>query len=263
MKEILKKFYKIDIDNYINYNEGAIFYSAGIYYYLCKCLYEEEYINYISNITYRINIKLHELIKNINGSFKSDQYVLLKLNYFIDDITLDDIKKYSIRIEFQDYINIKKYMLNKIDYYEDKLSDKDYNYDYYSGIVELLLSYLPNEYSGPLYLQHKKLYMDTVEFYNPLNITIDLYLRDIASYIVKTNNIDMLYKINLNEYERIYLLCRLTIPYKYFELLDEYLETKVDDKVVEYINNYKIYEKYINKIDRILNTNIFTWLKKE
>ena len=97
-------------------------------------------------------------------------------------------------------------------------------------------------------------------------VTLDLKLRDIASYIVLNKDYDLLYKIitNLNDYERLFLFCRLIIPYKYFELLDDVITKELDDKeLVKYINNYKVYEDYVRDIEKIFNINIFKWIKKE
>ena len=267
MKEILSEYYKINIDLYKEYNDGIIFFVNGYNYYLCKCNYDEEYLKYINNFIHNINIKLHGFVFNKDNNILSNGYILLKLNYLIDKITLEDVNKYNIVINNSEYISIRELWLRKIDYYEDKIDlNNNYNYDYYSGIIEMLMSYFKIEYKGSVYLTHKKLYLDTVEFYNPMYVTLDLKLRDIASYIVLNKDYDLLYKIitNLNDYERLFLFCRLIIPYKYFELLDDVITKELDDKeLVKYINNYKVYEDYVRDIEKIFNINIFKWIKKE
>ena len=42
MKELLKKHYGLEIEYSRNYQDGLIFFVNGDYYYLCKCLLNEE-----------------------------------------------------------------------------------------------------------------------------------------------------------------------------------------------------------------------------
>jgi len=89
----------------------------------------------------------------------------------------------------------------KIDYLELQLSELSNNlllnnsFDYFVGIAEILLEYLKRNYSEEnidLKLSHRCLNcLDSIEYYNPLNISFDLAYKDIAAYLRKSKDIDL------------------------------------------------------------------------
>ena len=272
MNIILSEYYKIDIIDYKTYNDGIIFFINDSYYYFFKCDYDEEYLEYIFNIVSNIKIKLHSFVFNKHNMILSDGYVLIKLNYLINKIDFIDLQKFNIKVDSNEKYDFINNWRNKIDYLENKVFDLNdkviiYSFDYYSGIVEMVLSYFKNiKYNGELYLCHKKFSMNSIDFYNPVNITFDIYLRDIASYIIYNKKIDLLYEklIYLNDYERLYLFSRLVLPFDYFYLLEDIINGLDKKRELEkYIESKNYYELYIKKIESIFKINIFKWIKKE
>ena len=83
-----------------------IFFVNGDYYYLCKCLLNEEELLKCYDLYLLLKSKqviLHDFVFNNDNNLLSDEYVLLKLNYLIDDIDIYDIEKLNIEVDF-DYV---------------------------------------------------------------------------------------------------------------------------------------------------------------
>jgi hypothetical protein len=143
MKDILKEYYGLVFEYSRNYNEGIIFFVNGDYYYLCKCNIDgvevkKSYELYL--VLKRRNIVLHDFVFNNNGELLSDGYVLFKLNYIIDDIDINDLKRLDMEIDYELYDDFYNLWINKIDYIEMQLIDMsqnniiNYSFDYFLGI---------------------------------------------------------------------------------------------------------------------------------
>ena len=92
--------------------------------------------------------------------------------------------------------------MQKIDYLEEYISIFDnnslisYSFDYYVGIAELLLEFYKESIKGYKghYLVHRTFYsLNTIDYYNPLNIVLGERYKDFAAYIRITNNLELLY----------------------------------------------------------------------
>ena len=222
MKDILKEYYGLVLEYSRNYNEGIIFFVNGDYYYLCKCNIDsvevkKSYELYL--VLKRRNIVLHDFVFNNNGELLSDGYVLFKLNYIIDDIDINDLKRLDMKIDYELYDDFYNLWINKIDYIEMQLIDMsqnniiNYSFDYFLGIAEMLLSYYKdNVYDNEgRYIVHRVFYnLNTVDFYNPLNIVLGDRYKDVASYIRLTDNWDLLYSLINN----IGFKCKLVVVLK-------------------------------------------------
>ncbi len=282
MKKRLNKYYGIDINEFKEYNDGIIFFVGGDYYYFVKSLYDEEYINFLFNICNELkNIKLHSFVFNKENKLISDGYVLFKLNNLIDDITIQDIYSF-INVDCSkyknDYIFMDKFWEDKIDYLEIQLTELSNNklinnsFDYFVGIAEILIGYLKDNFdkeSLNLCLSHRCFNsLSTIEFYNPLNISFDIYLKDIASYIRITKNRELLLDVidkesrNLNYLK--YFFVRMVFPFSYFrEVSNVLIDGKNNEGLVKIVNNEYEYECYIYEMEKIFGIYIFSWIKKE
>ena len=277
MKKRLNKYYGIDINEFKEYNDGIIFFVGGDYYYFVKSLYDEEYINFLFNICTELkNIKLHSFVFNKENKLISDGYVLFKLNNLIDDITIQDIYSF-INVDCSkyknDYIFMDKFWEDKIDYLEIQLTELSNNklinnsFDYFVGIAEILIGYLKDNFdkeSLNLCLSHRCFNsLSTIEFYNPLNISFDIYLKDIASYIRITKNRELLLDVidkesrNLNYLK--YFFVRMVFPFSYFrEVSNVLIDGKNNEGLVKIVNNEYEYECYIYEMEKIFGIYIFS-----
>lgn len=177
----------------------------------------------------------------------------------------------------------------KIDYYENEMEKIGKNvpaiYDSFSffiGLAENAVSYINYNYysiksdkSNSVFLSHYRI--DENNFFNPLNLKLDYYSRDVAEYIkfLFYNNhysdfsfLDFFSKINLSYDDYVFIYARLLFPSFYFDLLDRFLNTgvgeaeikKVIDRQREYflfINTLFYYIPGFSKVPKIL------WIKKE
>lgn len=278
MKDILKEYYGLVLEYSRNYNDGIIFFVNGDYYYLCKCNLDsieikKSYELYL--VLKRRNIVLHDFIYNNKGELLSNGYVLLKLNYIIDDIDKNDLKRLDVEIDYDlndDFYNL---WINKIDYIEMQLIDMsqnnviNYSFDYFVGIAEMLLSYYKdNVYdSRERFIVHRVFYnLSTVDFYSPLNIVLGDRYKDIASYIRLTDNWDLLY--NLLNYisfkDKTSLFVRLAFPFYYFNLVNSSLVDGIDEeKILNIVRDIDKYEEYLWKLEKIFGVNLFYFIKKD
>ncbi len=282
MIELLKDFYGIDVNDYREYNEGIIFFVNGNYYLLTKCYYDTIYVNKLFEICNKLKaskVRLHDFVFNKSGELISKEYILFKINVLIYDIDMSDIIGFN-KInadEYKDeYVFMDKFWEDKIDYLEIQLTELSNNklinnsFDYYVGIAELLIKYLKRNYDKKninLCLSHKSLSsLSSVEFYSPLNIGFDIYLKDIAAYIRFTGNKELLYdlldKQNYNDYQ--YFFVRMTFPFEYFyEVSNILVDGKKDKDLIKIVNNVNCYEKYIGEMQNVFGIYVFSWIKKE
>lgn len=280
MKDILSEYYNIFIDDYKEYKDGLIFQVDGINYYLVKTSYDTTYINELIKVCEEIrkqNVLLHDFIKNKNNEFLSNGYILFKINVLMDDIDLNDIKKFNsidCNKYLKEYIKMEDFWQNKIDYFEvqiSELSDNkliNHSFDYYIGIAEIIILFLKKHPTkNDLCLSHKSLdSISTLEFYNPLNITFDLKLKDMASYIRMTNNYELLNDLldQIDWSDKAYLFTRMVFPFRYFNIIsDMVVDNEEEHELINLLNNVKKYEGYLSRMQKMFGIYIFSWIKKE
>ena len=279
--DILKEYYNIEITDYQDYKEGIIFYANGNYYYFTKCHFNEEQLNKIlpvCNFIEENGIKIHDFIYNKEYKLLSNDYILLKLNEFIDKITFKDVLLFSsvdCNSFKNDYVYMAQFWEEKIDYLELQLSELSNNlllnnsFDYFVGIAEILLEYLKRNYSEEnidLKLSHRCLNcLDSIEYYNPLNISFDLAYKDIAAYLRKSKDIDLTIDIidkAIKDSNYKYFFVRMVFPFDYFYEIQEILiEGKDNYDLLNIINNVEAYEKYLLNMEKLFGIYLFDWLK--
>lgn len=258
MKDILNRFYNININEYKEYNNGIIFVINSDNYYLCNVdnINIEnllELYNYIRSIS---NIKLHTIVINNNGNVVSEGYILYKLNVLIDDINYNDVINFNLcNVDDKYYISFIDEWINKIDYLDNNINDG--SYDYFKGIIECLIKYIKDFDSSryKLCIGHNKVCLNTIDYYNPINLCIDIIYRDVINYVRYCDNI-----INLNKYIDVndlnlmkYVFVYLVLPNEYFNLLDGNIDIK------SYIENY---EMYLLEVEELCNVYIFEHIKR-
>ena len=278
MKELLKKHYGLEIEYSRNYQDGLIFFVNGDYYYLCKCLLNEEELLKCYDLYLLLKSKqviLHDFVFNNDNNLLSDEYVLLKLNYLIDDIDIYDIEKFNVEVDFDYVEDFYSLWIDRIDYYEKELFvDEDnnfinYSFDYFIGLSEMLLDYYKNSILviKKNYVVHRSfITLNTIDFYNPLNIIVGDKLKDYASYIRLTNNWDLLYSLlnNVTYEDRVYLLVRLSFPFKYFYCINNYISNNsCVGELLTIVEDISKYEDYLERLELLTGIKLFYWIKKD
>ena len=285
MKELLKEKYKIEIDDYYEYKDGIIFFLDGVRYYFVKHNYDDEFFNILIELIQELKTKqvyLHEFILDKLGRVNADGYCLMKIIIFGDEITEKEMQRfYAIRNfneEFyKQYVSLIELWYKKLDYLEYQVSELsnrliiNNSFDFYLGITEEVLQYLNNfsDVSMKQYLSlaHRSLSsFNVIDFYNPLNIIIDIYTRDLGLYVKNNQDYDYLYQFMQNashDYAYYYLYARLILPSDYFKILEDILlDNQQEKELSNYINKYLEYEEYIKCIDEMFGFSVFSWIKK-
>ena len=160
----------------------------------------------------------------------------------------------------------------RIDYYETQLNEvvSDVNVfyamNYYIGLTENAISFYNNliEMYGTndlIYsISHRRIGspIKAISYYNPSNMLIDLNVRDIAEYIkmsffedVLTDSeiLSIVNNLNFNNVMANMFLVRLLYPSYFFNLYDEYIESKeINKKIFLYMKKSHEYESLVTKI---------------
>lgn len=303
MKNAINFYYNLKSENINNYNNYYYFYYNKYLYVLL--LYNEDlkYINDIYNLNVSLlslNIPIHQIIINKNNSIIS----LINNNYYILYKIL--IKNYNRKINIKDINYLNSIIITnnidnnwdylwstKIDYLEYQInqSGKKYpliveSFSYFVGLTENAISYAKNatlelkkDYNNIGVITHKKLNINDTLFnlYDPLNITIDYKIRDLAEYIKNSffeDNFNIFNELNYyfkKNYLSIYLIrllfARILYPSFYFNLYDDIISNKKEEKellkITSRINEYEqyLYEIYLY-LKKIYNIPEVEWLKK-
>ncbi len=196
--------------------------------------------------------------------YKENYYVLLKTK---DNSNYLKTIIYPVEVNYSDEIvSWSDLWAKKCDFIEyqmnhiiNKYKIIDESIDYYIGLTEVAISYLKyNEKNKDTkkYLCHKR--VDKKNFYNPLNIKVDIKERDLAGYLKflfledsydedKLKNIFS--KINLDYDSRIRLFSRLLFPSHYFDIYDKVVsgDAKEEElqKIIIRIDEYELYLKIL------------------
>jgi len=297
MNNFLEYFYNIKPTNITNHQKYSTFiYQNNLY----KLYISTESLNI--NIPYNICEKLSEstltseIIKNINNEpitiYNNRQYLLLKLYTNPNKpITLEEISTLNKTLYTENLtINWGTLWSNKIDYLEDLINENGKKYpllvdsfNYYVGLAENAISYynnitIPTNYK--YYLTHKHLRLnDTVEsLYNPLNLTFDYQVRDLAEYIKYSffNNNNLIYQ-ELNNYltnnslsitDIKLLISRLLYPTYYFDMYENILIDNQEEQILTTIisksDNYEIYlSQIISYLKQSYDIDEIPWLQRK
>ena len=256
MKNSIKYFYNIDVDDIQNINGNYLFSNYYLIKYYKKL--DVELYNYMINNKY----KIHEIIYNKDHNYitliDNKPYILLKLCK-IDKINLSLILNNNI-IQSNISVNWAVLWEKKIDFYEKNISnikeEKITKYfDYYVGLSENAISLFKT-----LDLSHEKIYIShiridkDIDYYNPLNIIVDYKMRDVAEYIKNAffqnkkldfNNLIL----NLSYNDSMLLFIRLLFPTYFFDNYDNYIKNEViDDSYITHIYKYELFLKNIYKL---------------
>lgn len=297
MNNFIEYFYNIKIDKVI-YNHK--YYSFIYNGYTYKLYIYDNYNNI--NMLMELNNKLigvtllSEIIYNINNEiisvYNGVSYILLKLYVNTNkQISLNEIAFLSNTL-YKEKLNVNWGFLwgRKIDYLEDLINENGKKYplivdsfNYFVGMAENAISYYNDIFIDKDYkysVCHKIIRVnDTIEaLYNPLNITFDYRVRDVAEYIKNAffnnnkyilNELDNYLKTNtLSLMEAKLLVARLLYPSFYFDMYEDILIDNQEEKIIlDIISKLDDYEIYLSQIISYLKQSYdideIRWLKKQ
>lgn len=271
LKNTINYYYNLNINTIHQKEKNYYFKADNKNYLLLKCTNIEE-----PDDIYRLNIYLsqilpvHRIVLNANNEaitkINDSNYLLLELFSNNNKINLNNIIELSnIRIPFSvdklkrnDWYNL---WIKKVDYFEYQLSQigKKYplireSFNYYVGLAENAIILVNNiDFNNiPLGLSHRRITNMSFNLYNPLNIVIDVRIRDVCEYFKFCffNNIDISMELELflsynsfNIDEAKLFLARMFFPTYYFDLYEKIIDNEIDEseikKVIIKADNYE------------------------
>lgn len=297
MKEYINYYYQIVVED-IRLTNGKYFFHDNKHRYRLEPVF---LYNELLEEIYRLQIDLsgvseffHSIVKNKDGSLFTEierkSYVLLRLSPVPEElISIYDLRQLWFRT-FPLNNNFRNCLFpwgilweKKIDFYEEQLvnnsNDLDLNlFFYFVGLGENAILYfketLKNNSVDGLYLfpSHRRVNknMNLIDFYDPINLVLDLRVRDIAEYIkdsfwnssydiVEIEN--FLIESSLSKIEAQLFFSRLLFPSFYFDCLEfncffDYMSERVEE-----------YQAFITDIYHCLREQYsieeIKWLKKK
>lgn len=278
MKNIINYFYNMYPNQIHQTPNNYYFIIDGATYFLFKCPYDEKQITDIYNLHLTLltnNLYVHQIIPNRNNQLmtkiKNDSYILLRKTYEPEKIDINDIINFS-EIGTNKYTSINNWAdlwSQKNDYLEYQTSMLGIKYpliresfSYYLGLAETAIELVNRLEKTNINLtySHRRLNLKKINFnfYNPLNIIIDLKVRDAAEYFKESffndkpidNELSIYFqKVKLSTYEYLMFLARLIYPTYYFDLYEQIINGKVKEQELnKIINKTSDFEKQIKKI---------------
>ena len=150
--------------------------------------------------------------------------------------------------------NYMEYFLNSI---RGKFPIIDESLPYYLGLLETGIYLLKDyeNYYADAYIEHQK--MGKEEYYNPLNLMLDVKERDFAEYLKYLFFNNLYQEINISEliqkggniFDYNLVIARLFLPNYYFSVVDDIILEKVDSsQLKKIIVRSREYEDYVEQI---------------
>lgn len=217
----------------------------------------------------------YKIIKNINHeiitTYQNNYYILLEINNNYQ------IQSSNIILNNKDYSNYQINQSNwvylwskKNDYYESITINNIYikeTINYYIGLAENAIEFIKYNdiYTDRLFICN----CNKKDLYNPLNIVLDCKEREVGEVIKKEffyNEISIEnIKNELKNYNIKKVIARLLYPNYYFDIVDEFINSKVDEnKLKNILSKQSKYEELIRKISKYdQNIVLPDWIKKD
>ena len=280
MKNALKYYYNLDVSTIHQKNKSFYFVLDGFEYIFTKYenIDEIAVIYELANNLNTMGVYSHQIVLNTNRQIltkiNEDNYILMKIFVKKEKIQINDIIQfnninYTVEKTKLRRDNWDKLWSNKVDYLEYQVNQmgKKYplirqSFSYYVGLAENAIILVKNTSRDklPLSLNHRRiLYSDsTYNLYNPLNIIVDLRIRDVCEYFKSCffNNQDILNDVRMYLYynkldynESCYFFARMLFPTYYFDIYEKIINNEIDESklnnILSKINEYELFLKNI------------------
>ena len=276
MKNTINYYYNLNI-NTIHQKEKNYYFKVDNKNYLLLKYDNFEELDDIYKLGSYLNqfLPFHEIILNINEEIitkiNNNNYILLQI-FINDKINLNKIIELNnINIPFN-FPKLRRddwslLWTEKIDYLEYQLSQIGRKYplirdsfNYYIGLAEnaIILVNNTDKKDVVLSLSHRRISDSSFELYNPLNIVIDVRIRDICEYFKYRffHNIDIRQELelflnynHLNINEGKLFLARMLFPTYYFDIYEKIINNEIDEsEIKKIIIKADSYEKILKQI---------------
>lgn len=294
MKNAINYYYNLYPDNIYQNEKGYYFTVNQRRYFLTKYLDDPKNIQTIYDTHMYLlnqNFYVHPIILNTQNQIltfiNNEPYILMNTIYYKNKITLNDVLFFTNKISnIKTTTNWGELWSNKSDYLEYQISQlgKSHpviteSFSYYIGLGETAIQMVNSieKTNVNIFYSHKRINSDDTQYdlYNPLNIMVDYKVRDIAEYLKskffngENITLDLANYFNnekLSTYEYYLFLARLIYPTYYFDLYEEIITDRKDDKAIEkIISKADDFENIIKKIYQYYKTflpiNKIEWLE--
>ena len=294
MKNIINYYYNLYPENIHQTEKGYYFIINQSRYFFTKYLDDPREIKKIYDMHLKLlnhNFYVHPIILNTQTQIltyiNNQPYILMLTIHYKNKISLTNLLMFSnIYAISQIKPDWGAMWERKNDYLEYQMSmlGQDHkvlreSFSYYIGLGETAIQLVNSlgKTNDLLVYAHKRInHLDKeFEFYNPLNLTIDLKVRDIAEYFKNSffngKNIEnelfyYLKNANLTVSEYLFFLARMLYPTYYFDLYEEIITNRQKDenikKIISQTDNYeKLLKKIYNYYKMFLQIPQIDWLE--
>lgn len=277
MKDMIKFYYNLDGEIVDDNQECFLFLCEDTYYYFMKYNRTQEELNDILQVVQEMKnkyIKSDEIIPNINGTYITNGYVLVKITYFLnDDLTIKDIMRYNRQLVLSTrYVNNwGNLWKEKIDYLEYQIRElgKDkkiliHSFSYFVGMAEnalLMISKIERTYpqNSTLVLSRVRVGYPayTKDYFNPTQYIFDNRMRDIAGYLKSKffagedimEDLNYVFQESYTPYEYNMFYARMFYPSYYFDLYEDIILNKKEEKeLYAMLNKIDDYEYFLKDL---------------
>ena len=286
MKQELEYYYGLtDLEIHHKDSEYIIYRKKDIYIFKPCYRNYEELVEIYNLVEYNYNLLFHRILLNRDNKLvtyiNNVSYILLKLQVkdsrFIDFSDLLEFNNKNIiydelgfkKIYRTDWVNLWS---RKIDYFEyqmihikDKYKILSSSIDFFIGLAENAISYInqtliEERNNSSISIVHRRvLYnMSVTDFYDPTEVIIDYKVRDVAEYLKSLflyGEVDYIYlenffrQLNFTKTDFEMLFGRLLFPSFYFDVYENIINDKVDEKeIITVINKSNSYILFLKNI---------------
>lgn len=269
MKKYLNYFYNIKVETLHKFDLKYIFSFRGSRYILEEVFCSENELEEINRMVIKLlenNIPIHVFMLNRFSNFityiNNKKYVLMKVITQKNKINFEEI------IDFNCVLHVgnckwKGLWINKIDYYDIRNLERKQNnillkafYNYNVAMAEMGVCLLKEKNIYELYICHRRINDNPLDFYNPFNLVVDQKSREYAEYIKyiffdnmnKEEVVEMTEHILvlLTNYEKSNVFIRLLYNTYFFDKYEVYLEKDMEYENIEMtIKKTKEYENFL------------------
>lgn len=282
MKNAINYYYNIYPKDIYQTKEEHYFIIDNIKYSLIKYDKDPKELESIYNMHLYIlssGIYVHQIILNKEGKIitliNNQQYILLKQSYTKDKITLEEISKLqnikltnNYNLEYSNWIDLWSEKNDYLEYQTSMLGLKypliTESFNYFIGLGETAIS-LVSEIEKTNIVKtctHRRLKEKDIIYslYNPLNIVVDIKVRDQAEYFkmkffegenIYTELQNFFKYTRLSTYEYLMFLARMLYPTYYFDMYESIMNETAEESELEKI--IKKIDSYENLLKQIYN----------